>query len=155
MEFITILGIVIILFLFLNNQGGNRFLSSYSSDWLILVSQKISTVEVKNGRYIEFIPILGWMYNPKSHKYGNLIPVTPPIYRVKDKIDNKDGKLEFMSYWIRDGREYVISTEWTSGNDFWSNLSEWVENGEEIITTWTTVPDSIRTKFFNILNKNP
>jgi len=26
MEFITILGIVIILFLFLNNQGGNRFL---------------------------------------------------------------------------------------------------------------------------------
>jgi hypothetical protein len=159
MEYVIIIGIIIVIFLLWRNgrderfMSSERFISSHPNDWLILVSDRISTVEVKDGRYIEFIPIIGWRYNHWSHKYGYLSPITPPIYQVKDKLDDSKGILEYFSYWIRDGREYEISSEWTSGNDFWSNLSEWVENGEKIISKKTNIPECLRTEYFNIINK--
>jgi len=152
-DYFILLGIIGIIYLLWSNSKGDRYISSNSSDWLILVSNRISTVEVKEGRHLQFIPIIGWKYNYWSHKFGYLTPITPPIYRVTDKLKNSNGNLEYSSYWIRDGREYDISTEWTSGNDFWSSLTEWVSDGQEIITH-SHIPECLRPKYLSIINKN-
>lgn len=148
-EYIILVCLLVIIFLLWKNN--DKFISSSSNDWLILVWYLKSDPDknVKTIIHIQFVPIVGWRYNHWSHKYGNLSPITPPIYQVKDQLEDSNECVR-CSYWIRDGREYGISSEWTSRNYFWEDLTIWVEGGFEI-NIETYIPDSLQTKVHNIL----
>lgn len=93
---------------------------------------------------IMFVPIIGWKYDDWSHQYGKLTPITPPWYRIKDRLEKKDGEVR-MSYYVRDGVECEISSEWTTGDgNFWGNLYEW--SYQDKVISFGHIPDSLKNK---------
>ena len=86
--------------------------------------ENVKTVDVDKNIHIVFVPIIGWRYNHWSHKYGNLNPITPPIYKVKDRLEDSNDYIR-SSYWVRDGGECIISSVWTSEVNFWEDLRYW------------------------------
>jgi hypothetical protein len=150
--------LVIIFLLWRNNE---KFISAHSSDWLILLWYKdkdiidkdvnVKTFDVDETINIQFVPIVGWKYNHWYSTYGNLSPITPPIYQVNDRLEWSDGYIR-TSYWIRDGKQYEISSELTSENDFWNDLVDWVMSNREI-KIHGNIPDSLQKKVENVLNK--
>mgnify|MGYP000919824697 CR=1 FL=1 len=161
-EGVIVVCLIIIVFV-LDRKFNNKFISSNASDWLILLwykefkdfdlDGKVKNIEILDNEInVEFVPIIGWKYNDTSHKYGYLTPITPPIYRVKDRISDSD-KFVQRSYWIRDGKGYEISSEWTEHEDIWGELTNWIIDGKKIKFN-SSIPDSLQNNIQDIYKKS-
>lgn len=160
MEYIIAACLLLIIFLLWRNGSEGRCVSGHSNDWLILLwykdqnildkDIKVKSFNVDETINIQFIPIIGWRYSHWSGMHGNLNPITPSAYQVKDRLQWDDGYIR-TSYWIRDGKQYDISPEWTSENDFWKDLADWVESNQEI-KIHGNMPDSLQDKVRKIID---
>lgn len=158
-EYIILICLLLIIFLLWRDGAEGRFVSSRSSDWFILLWYKdkdiidkdvnVKTFDVDETINVQFVPIVGWKYSHWYRTYGNMSPITPPSYQVKDRLEWDDGYIR-TSYWIRDGKQYEISSEWTSENDFWKDLADWVML-DRTIEVHGNVPNSLQAKLQNIL----
>jgi hypothetical protein len=124
-------------------------ISSSSNDWLIFSYLN----EENNHRNINFLPIIGWKYHHNTNSSRCYEPVTP--FYGKEGIINRFSKTKkyFRYYWIRDGKEFDFTDDVnSSGRSFWEDLNGYVLDDTKI-DLLSNVPDSLRTKYYEIIEK--
>jgi hypothetical protein len=157
MQIAVLILLIAIAALIVKKEFGPRVLAANSNEWLVLEWYKLSDVsetgirsrENQTPSHVEFVPIIGWTYDHYGYKYGKPTPITPPAYRVQDRLDS-ETKYKTVSYWVRDGAVFDISDYWSHAGDFWENLSDQAAIGTKI-EIHGCVPSSFQKKLSEIL----
>lgn len=118
---------VLLWLIFRSIKYGPRFLSATPDDWLLLQCHKIDSEgmwEREAPVRIQFVPITGWIYH-HGFKYGKLTPITPPSYRVVNRLTDAK-EYQTVSCWIRGGEVYDIDSNWgLREQDIWHELFDY------------------------------
>jgi len=147
MEYIIVIGIIIIIILLLW-KNCNKVIPSGSNDWLVILSEKDTDKIVS----VEFLPVIGWRYGKSLSSRGHYEPVTP-FYG--NRLSYRINKFNLINYyWFRDGHEYDFTDDVRSfSRSFWEDLKSYMYNDYRLIPI-SNIPETFKDKYTMIIDEH-